>query len=108
MDDPANILRDNDMLKEQLDMAFNERIIDEDEYNKSIAELSYLYAINGFPDDCILMLMNLKGDYFQDIGIQHFKEDNEFFSKCYVILEVLNFIGYVPFDALATQKLALA
>ncbi len=107
--DPFEVLAmQSDMIKESLDKMLVDRSITEDDYNKNIASLAYEYAINGFPDDCVLTLLFLKGDYFQGAGIQHFKDDEDFFSKCYVILEVLNFIGHVPNDAFCNQGPATA
>ncbi len=107
--DPFEVLSmQSEMIKESLNKMLSDNSITEAEYNKNITSLAYEYAINGFPDDCVLTLLLLKGDYFQQSGIQHFKDDDTFFSKCYVILEVLNFIGYVPNDAFCTQPLATA
>ncbi len=102
------LLMQADIVKEDLDRLSTEKSISDAEYNKNISILAYEYGINGFPDDCLLMLMNLKGDYFQEDAIQHFKDDESFFSKCYLMFEVLNFIGHVPGDAFATQPIAKA
>jgi hypothetical protein len=107
--DPFEVLSmQADIIKEDLDKMLMDKTIGEDEYNKNISALAYEYAINGFPDDCILMLLSLKGDYFQGDGIRHFKEDEAFFSKCYVMFEVLSFVGHVPPDAFCTQATAKA
>lgn len=105
---PDTVLSNNEMLKEQLDIAYSDEVINDGEYNKALSEIGYLYAINGLTDDCLLTLVNLKGDYFQGLAIQHFKEDELFFSKCFLMFEVLNFIGHAPYDAFCTQSIAEA
>ncbi len=91
-------------IKNDLDDMLMNREISEDHYNKNLTILAYEYAINGCSDDCILLLLDLKGDYFNSAAILHFEEDPGFFGKCSLIFEVLAFVGHVPYDILTTQK----
>lgn len=97
-----------DILKKELDDNHaNEQISDED-YNKQIAILAYQFAINKFPDECLEMLLNIKGDYFKKEAVKHFKEDESFFNQCSFIFEILSFLNFVPYDIMATQSAAKA
>lgn len=91
-------------IKDALDSMFKEGKMDENSYNKEISLLSYELAINGFPEECMKMLFNIKNDYFKNEAVRHFEQDEEFFSKCSILFEVLSYAGKVPYDILTTQK----
>lgn len=95
-------------VKIDLDISLNNKELSEPEYNKNIVELAYEYVLNGFPDDCLLMLVNLKSDYFATQAIIDFDEDHLFLRKCSFIFEVLAYVGHVPFEALCTQPVGKA
>lgn len=66
------------------------------------------FGVHGFPEDCLAMLLNIKGNYFHIDAVNHCNEDQEFFRKCFLIFEVLNWVGYVDYDIMCTQKEAKA
>lgn len=102
--DDFNVLNNQiKSIKADLDDDLIKSVINLDSYNRSITILAYEMAIGGYPDDCLLMLMNIKDDYFNKAAIQHFKDD-EFFRKAVLIFEVLSFMGKVEYQVLATQK----
>jgi hypothetical protein len=93
----------NDLLKKQLDIALSDKTISEEDYNRSITELSYSFAISGYVEACLSMLFNIKGDYFKKEAIGHFKADSLFFNKCSLILELLSYSGLVDYDIMCNQ-----
>lgn len=92
-------------LKQELEYALKDKIITEDEYSRSISELAYVFAINGQPEDCIIMLANVKNDYFKNAAIQHFRQDSGFHNRCSTVLEIFEYCGWVDsnYEILATQ-----
>src|SRR4051812_18647979 len=94
----------SDQIKDELDVMFSTKEITEATYNKNITSLAYEFALHGFSEDCILMLLNIKGNYFMGDAATHMEEDESYFKKCVFIFEILSFLGYVPYDILATQK----
>lgn len=95
-------------IKEELDYMLNNKQMSEEDYNKNIVLLAYEYSINGFPDDCLLMLLNTTPNYFNKIAPTQFKEDEVYFTKCTLIFEVLAHIGYTPYDIMCNQPEAKA
>lgn len=95
-------------LKKELDEALSNELLSDEDYNKRITKLSYQYAINGFPDECLVMLLNIRGDYFKKVAVSHFIEDNDFYHECSFIFEILSFVDHIPYDILATQASAKA
>lgn len=95
-------------IKSSLDEQFEKNEITEAEYNKNIVKLSYEYAINGYHQDCLLMLMNSTEDYFKRYAEQDFMADEAYFQKATLVFEILSLVGYTPFDLSCTQKEAQA
>ena len=107
--DEDNLLNlHNNSAKEDLDEMLEAGLISEDQYNKIIVTLAYDYALNGNSDECLLMLINIKSDYFKKEALDHFKDDQEFFDKCIFLFEVLTYLGHIEYDVLATQPLGKA
>ena len=82
-------------------------VIAEADFNKNITLLAYVYGLNCFVDDCLLMLLNTTDNYFQRLAVDQFT-DKEFFAKCVLIFEILSHVGYAPHDLMCTQKEAIA
>ncbi len=97
-----------DHVKAELDNMLVQKKITEDDYNMNITSLAYEYAINGFMDDCLIMLLNVRSNYFNNAAISKFKEDDIFFNKCQIMFELLAYVGKVPYDIMTTQKEAQA
>lgn len=94
----------SDQIKDELDTMLATKEITEQTYNKNITSLAYEFALNGFSEDCILMMLNIKGNYFVGDAVVHMDADEAYYKKCIFIFEILSFLGYVPYDILATQK----
>lgn len=63
----------------------------------------------GYPDDCLLMLLNTTDNYFQKTAMEQFKQDDSFFTKATLIFEILAHVGYATtYGIMATQKEAKA
>ncbi len=108
MDDLEILKLQADNVKSELDLMLDKGDITELDYYKQIIGLSYLFCINGCPDDGFEMLMNVPEDFFRSEAEAQLEVDKQFFAQCLLIHEVMGLAGYLPYDTMATQQEAKA
>lgn len=93
-----------DSAKEESDRLLLEGKITEDQYNRNITVLAYEYVVNGYPFDGVIMLINADQSYFVGKILDHFREDEDFFTKCSVMFEILYYSKLVPRDIIKSNS----
>jgi hypothetical protein len=90
-------------VRQDLGERLKEGLISDCEYDKGLISLSYEYFLHGHIEDGLMVLCEVKDEYFAKTMVEHL-EDLEFNKKCLFIFDILDWKGFIPYNTLATQK----
>ncbi len=90
-------------VQRQLLQAFQGAKIPKELYFKSLIQLSYEYAVAGYADETLSLVLQVPADYFRSVSARHMDEDPKFYAQAHLIADVLNQVHLLP-----TQKAANA
>lgn len=90
-------------VRKQLGEAVKASKISLDVYHRTLVQLAYEYAVAGYADETLFMVMDITPSYFKGAATRHMAEDAKFHKQATTVAEVLTSTGLFP-----TQKAARA
>lgn len=90
-------------IQRQLHTAFKSGQIPKELFYKSLIKLAYEFAVAGYADEALILVMSVPPDYFKTSSTAEIEADKEYYNKAQVVAEVLRETHLLP-----TQKVANA
>lgn len=84
--------------------AYRSKSVTKDLYHKGLVQIAYEYAVAGYVDETIGVLVGVEPSYYQNAFVSQMDADPQFHSQGNTVAEVVASAGLMPI----TQKVAYA
>lgn len=69
----------------------------EDLYRKGLVMLAYEYAVAGFPEEAMILVLQIPSEYFKTVAPKHMREDVQYYQRASQTYRILTDCGLIPF-----------
>jgi hypothetical protein len=91
-------------VRKLLQEAYQSKAVTKDAYHRGLVQIAYEYAVAGYADETLGVVMGVEASYFKSASTEQMKADPEFHKQAQVVADVLTATGLLPI----TQKVAYA